>query len=158
MLDRCREKPGAKSRSYSGVKVCDRWMDFNNFLEDVGQEIAANPELSIDRINPERGYCPENVRLVARGYNFGRKRTAYLYEIPGEKPMLLSELVDLLEMPYMLVYNRLQYWRIHGGTMTLARLTKPTNAGSKYQDVEPDLELFESWQITQPMSYRKAVE
>ena len=158
MLSRCNGDRCIGSLAYATVRVCDRWKDFNNFLEDVGQDIARNPELSIDRIDPEGGYCPENVRLVTRSYNFGRKRSAYLYEIPGERPMLLGELVDLLEMPYTLLYNRLQYWRLNGGEMTLERLTKPANKGSKYGDIHPNLDFFEPWQIVEPMTYRRAVE
>lgn len=42
-----------------GIKVCERWTEFINFLEDMGE---APSGLTIDRINNTRGYEPGNCR------------------------------------------------------------------------------------------------
>jgi hypothetical protein len=44
-----------------GISVCERWnSSFVNFLADMGEKPSSDH--SIDRINPELGYSPENCR------------------------------------------------------------------------------------------------
>lgn len=62
MKRRC-SKPTAPEYKYYGqlgVKVCERWMKFENFYNDMGARPGR--EYSIDRINPYGDYEPSNCR------------------------------------------------------------------------------------------------
>lgn len=60
MRKRCStpENPSWRYYGAKGVTVCERWQLFPAFLEDIG--LAPTPQHQIDRLDNEKGYCPEN--------------------------------------------------------------------------------------------------
>jgi hypothetical protein len=46
--------------TYSDISVCERWMKFENFLDDMGQ--CPTDFHTIDRIDNSKGYFPDNCR------------------------------------------------------------------------------------------------
>lgn len=54
-----------------GISVCSRWLNFKNFLEDMG----LRPErLELDRIDPNGDYTKNNCRWVTHKENMNNRR------------------------------------------------------------------------------------
>lgn len=62
MRQRCKNPNNDDYPAYGGrgIKVCDRWDDFNLFLKDMGRR--PSPRHSIDRIDVNGNYEPGNCR------------------------------------------------------------------------------------------------
>lgn len=56
-----------------GIQICPRWRDsFDNFLADMGEP---KPGESLDRLNNDLGYAPENCRWATDTEQANNKRT-----------------------------------------------------------------------------------
>ncbi|MBW4525041.1 MAG: hypothetical protein KME18_07570 [Phormidium tanganyikae FI6-MK23] len=75
MKGRCTNPKHPKYASYGGrgITVCDRWLDFNNFQQDMGER--PSPQHSLDRKDNDKGYCPENCRWATSAEQANNKRT-----------------------------------------------------------------------------------
>lgn len=73
MWTRCRNPNYAEAHLYSGrgITVCDRWKSYENFLEDMGRR--PTPQHSLDRIDVNGNYTPENCRW-ADNFEQGRNK------------------------------------------------------------------------------------
>lgn len=86
---RCRNPNHHAYPNYGGrgIKVCDRWRDFENFLEDMGER----PEnTTIDRIDNDGDYRPGNCRWATRAKQASNMSINIKVEVDG-KTLHLSE-------------------------------------------------------------------
>lgn len=65
MKKRCLNPKSKDYRYYGdrGIVICERWMDFKNFLKDMGEKPTG---LTLERKNNDLGYFPENCMWATR--------------------------------------------------------------------------------------------
>lgn len=104
MRARC-NNPGDKAFKHyggRGIKVCERWNDFQNFLDDMGPR----PEgTSIDRKNNDGDYEPGNCWWSNDSNQVRNRRVSIICEYEGAR-FPLAELAEKLGMPYKRLYHR----------------------------------------------------
>lgn len=63
-----------------GITLCDRWLDFNNFLADMGVRPLG---MSIERRKNDKGYSPENCYWATLHQQGCNRRTSRLLTVNG---------------------------------------------------------------------------
>jgi hypothetical protein len=104
---RCYNKNNKDYYRYGGrgIKVCDRWLNsFENFFADMGER----PEkYSIDRIDNDGNYCPENCRWVTHKEQCNNKSNNVFLTIRG-KTMSIKEWSTYTGQNHKTVRSRLK--------------------------------------------------
>lgn len=90
MMQRCGNPRHRDYHSYGGrgITVCERWSGedgFENFLLDMGER---PPSSSLDRINNNEGYSPQNCRWASRQEQQNNMRSNHWIEHDGERHTL----------------------------------------------------------------------
>jgi len=66
MIQRCTNKKSKSYKNYGerGIYVCSRWLDFSNFLRDIGERPMK--KLTLERMDNNDGYHPFNCKWATR--------------------------------------------------------------------------------------------
>lgn len=90
MKARCNNPNSEEYHNYGGrgIVVCDRWMRFENFRDDMADTFR--PELEIDRRNTDGNYEPLNCRWITQVAQQRNKRTNHHVTIAGITKLLIE--------------------------------------------------------------------
>lgn len=100
------KEKGYKDYGGRGIEICKEWLDFAVFSEWAYSN-GYEEGLTIDRIDNNGNYCPENCRWVSYTVNNrNRRNTLFLY-FDGEIKALI-EWAEILKIPYSTLEARLR--------------------------------------------------
>ena len=93
MKTRCLNKNDKRFKDYGGrgIKICDRWLKFENFRDDMLESYEKHikefgeKRTQIDRINNDGNYEKENCKFATCEEQANNRRTNHILEFNGEK-------------------------------------------------------------------------
>jgi hypothetical protein len=136
MIERCCSPSAGNFAEYGGrgIRVCDRWRaSFEAFVSDMGPRPDGT---SIDRIDGEGDYSPENCRWATAIQQQRNKRDNHIIEYDGKR-LTLAEWSEITGIARSTIYERLRRgWEVSRAlSPELAYLTgTKSHAGAKAND------------------------
>lgn len=108
MRRRCYDPKNKRWKQYGGkgITICQEWADYSVFRAWALSN-GYTDELTIDRINVDGNYCPENCRWSSAKQQANNNTRNRLFEFQGQIHTM-SELSDLLGMTYSTVQHRVE--------------------------------------------------
>lgn len=113
MKQRCYNPNNPEYKHYGarGISICDEWLnDVSKFckwaLENGWDESKSRNEQSIDRINVDGNYCPENCRIIPMSEQYFNRTDTHYITVNGETKTL-KEWSDIYGVPMSLINYRL---------------------------------------------------
>lgn len=132
MKKRCYDNTCEYYQNYGGrgITICDEWLKPNGHwaFQKWALENGYEDGLTIDRIDNNKGYSPENCRWVTRKFQSNNKRNNVWITMNGETKTL-AEWCEYYNMPYARVEARYTKmgWSIEDALFT-PRYKKPKGA------------------------------
>lgn len=134
MKSRCKysNRPSWADYGARGITVCDRWnQSFQAFIDDMG--LCPSDKHSIDRIDNDLGYCPENCRWATTKEQALNSRHNRLITFDGEtKPLL--KWAESTGLDRTIIQSRIDYY---GWSIERALTTPKINRGVRRDRSKP---------------------
>jgi hypothetical protein len=105
MLHRCLNPKDKRWEQYGGrgIKVCERWLVFQNFLADMGERPVG---MTLDRKDNDGDYTPDNCRWATRAEQNSNRTNTRLVTLNGETKTV-AQWASVFGLKYHTMYKRL---------------------------------------------------
>lgn len=105
MKDRCLnpKNPAYKNYGGRGIKICERWMSFENFLADIGEKPKGK---SLDRMDNNGNYELSNCRWATVEEQWNNKRTNHILVYNGIA-LTIAQWARRLQITQGTLYSRI---------------------------------------------------
>jgi hypothetical protein len=106
MLQRCTNPNNEKFPQYGGrgIRVCERWLSFENFLADMGEPSEG---LSLDREDNDGHYEPGNCRWATDKEQARNTRQNHWIEVNGER-VCMADAASMAGLSVSALCNRIK--------------------------------------------------
>lgn len=123
MVARCTVPSSTRYKNYGGrgIQVCDSWLKFENFLNDMGE---CPPGMTLERVDNDGNYCPENCKWAGIIEQANNKRNNVFLEYNGQK-LTISQWEKKLGFKRASLWNRIKAgWPIERALTTPVKINK----------------------------------
>lgn len=141
MLTRCYDKELSKKSWHvyggKGIKVCDEWKNNPKSFEEWSLSHGYKDNLTIDRIDSDKDYCPENCRWITMSENTKRASSIYI-TVNGEthNQSEWSEILGVHKQKIGNVYNK------YGIETTIQYIEDKLNGKKTQFDYKPHKKVY----------------
>ena len=160
MKQRCTNPNYVRSKDYlgRGIEICSEWLESYKCFEKWAMNNGYADNLSIDRIDNNGNYCPENCKWITRLEQCKNKRDTLWVEYHGER-VRLQDLAETAAVSYDTVHDRIykRGWDVERALTTpsdkyrVSLMQKCKNAGLNYATVRTRIMKF-GWSEEEALS------
>ena len=112
MKERCYNRNKAYYHRYGGrgITMCDEWHYSFEAFQSWAYENGYREDLTIDRIDNDKGYCPENCRWVTIKEQSNNKENNHYLTFRGETKTLM-QWSEATGFPFSTLSRRASHWK-----------------------------------------------
>lgn len=137
MKNRCTNIHDKSYKNYGGrgISICEEWKNSFQCFYDWSIKNGYKEGLTIERIDNDGNYCPENCKWIIKGEQVNNRRNNQFYTYQG-KTQTLGQWCKELNLDYGRIHGRITYgnWTFERAISTPIDVSKRNKKARNYKD------------------------